>query len=297
MRRFLGTAAAALALALLAGCTDSPGAESGSADGGAGGGAVAPVPAMPGDPGSAPGDPLETDSDRQVVSTASASLAVEDPAEGAQQVSELVESVDGRVEERTEQKASGDGTRGAVAELVVRVPASELTGVLAELEDLGDVTDVSVSHSDVTTTVVDLDARISALQTSVARLQALMEGAADTAALLAAEKALAERQEELESLLSRRALLADRVELSTLRVHLEPFGVAPPGGPDGFLDGLGTGWRALASTAGSVVVVLGVLLPWVAVAALVAGAALVPLRRARRRAPAASSPPPAPPQG
>ncbi|MGY1848384.1 DUF4349 domain-containing protein [Blastococcus sp. SYSU DS1021] len=295
VRRFLGAAAAALALALLAGCTGSPGAESGSADGGAGGGAVAPVPAIPGDLGSAPDDPLETDGDRQVVTTASASVAVEDPAEGAQQVNELVESVGGRIEERTEQTASGDGTRGAVAELVVRVPASELTGVVAELEDLGDVANVSVSHSDVTTTVVDLDARIAALQTSVARLQTLMEGAADTEALLAAEKALSDRQEQLESLLSRRALLADRVELSTLRVHLEPFGVAPPGGPDGFLGGLGTGWRALASTAGSVAVVLGVVLPWVAVAALVAGAVLVPVRRARRRAPAAAPPPATPP--
>ncbi|WP_347057823.1 DUF4349 domain-containing protein [Blastococcus sp. HT6-30] len=295
MSRFLGTAAATLALALLVGCTGSSGAESGSADGGAGGGAVVPEFATPGDPGAAPADDA-TGADRQVVTTATAALAVEDPAEGAQRVSELVESVGGRVEERTEQAASGaDGVEGAVAELVVRVPAAALTGVLTDLEDLGDVANVSVSHSDVTTTVVDLDARISALRTAVARLQALMDDAASTEALLAAEEALSERQEELESLLSRRALLADRVELSRLRVILEPFGVAPPGGPDGFLDGLGTGWRALASTAGSIVVVLGILLPWGAVAALVAGAVLVPVRRARRGAPAAAAPPPAPP--
>jgi hypothetical protein len=83
---------------------------------------------------------------------------------------------------------------------------------------------------------------------------------------------------------SQRALLADQVELSTLRVHLEPFGVAPAGGPDGFSDGLGTGWRALVTALGAVVVVLGVLLPWVAVAVLVTAAVLVPLRLARRRA-------------
>ena len=146
------------------------------------------------------------------------------------------------------------------------MPADALTGVLADLEDLGDVESVSVSRSDVTTTAVDLDARISALQTSVTRLQALMDDAATTEALLAAEKALSERQEQLESLQSQRALLADQVELSTLRVHLQPFGVAPAGGPDGFLDGLGTGWRALVSAAGAAVVALGVLLPWLAVA-------------------------------
>ena len=182
-----------------------------------------------------------------MVTTATASLAVEDPADGAQRVSELVESAGGRVDERTEHAASGeDEVEGAAADLVVRVPADELTGLLSDLEDVGDVESVSVSRSDVTATAVDLDARISALETSVARLQALMDAAATVEALLAAEEALSERQAELESLQSQRALLADQVELSTLSVHLQPFGVAPAGGPDGFVDGLGTGWRALS---------------------------------------------------
>ena len=44
----------------------------------------------------------DTDTDRQVVTTASAFLAVEDPADGAQRVSELVEAAGGRVDERSE---------------------------------------------------------------------------------------------------------------------------------------------------------------------------------------------------
>ena len=286
-------AATALTLLLLVGCSGPSGGDSGSADSAAGGGAEAPGAAAPGDPGSEPAD-----TDRQLVTTATASLAVEDPRDAAQRLSELVESVGGRVDERTEQAAPGeDGAEGGVADLVVRVPASELTGVLADLEGLGDVESVSVSRSDVTTTAVDLDARISALRTSVARLQALMDDAGSTAALLDAEEALSERQEELESLQSRRALLADQVELATLGVHLEPFGVAPAGGPDGFLDGLGTGWRALATAVGAAVVVLGVLLPWLTVAALVAGAVLVGVRLVRRRAAPEAAAATAPPQG
>ena len=297
VRASLPVVAAVLAVVLLAGCTGSSGGESDSAEGAAGGGAVVPEHVVPGGVEEAPAGPVETGADRQVVTTATAALAVADPAEGAQQVSELVESAGGRVEQRTVHAGSGEGrVEGAVAELVVRVPAPDLTGFLADLEELGDVDSVSVSRSDVTSTAVDLDARIAALQTSAARLLALMDGAASTEALLAAEEALSERQEELESLQSRRALLADQVELATLRVHLEPFGLAPAGGADGFLDGLGTGWRALVSSLGAIVVVLGVLLPWLAVAALVAGAVLVPLRRIRRRAaveaPAPSATPP-----
>ena len=288
MRRSLGTAATALVLAVLVGCS-GPSGDSSGAD--SGGGASAPEPAAPEDPGAVP---AESDADRQVVTTATASLAVEDPADGARRVSELVESAGGRVDERTEQAASGDdGPEGGVADLVVRVPSEELTALLADLEEIGDVESVSVSRSDVTATAVDLDARISALQTSVARLQALMDGAATTEDLLAAEGMLSERQAELESLQSQRALLADQVELSTLSVHLRPFGVAPSGGPDGFLEGLDTGWRALVSAVGAVVVVLGVLLPWLLVAAVVTAGVLVPLRLARRRAAAGA---PAPPQ-
>ncbi len=273
MRRLLSTAAVTVALVLVAGCGGSSDGESSGAEGSGGGaGAVA-------DEGGAAADSA---ADRQVVTTATASVVVDDPAEAAQRVSELVESAGGRVDERTEQAAGGDAEPSA--DLVVRAPSGELTDVLAELENLGEVANVSVSRSDVTGQTVDLEARISALQTSVARLQTLMDGAGSTEALLAAEGALSGRQEQLESLQSQRAFLADQVELSTLRVQLRPDGVAPPGGPDGFVDALGTGWRALVSAAGGAVVVLGVLLPWLAVAAVLAVAVLVPLRRARRRA-------------
>jgi hypothetical protein len=273
-------------MAVLVGCSGwgSSSSDSGSAEGDAGGGAVVTEGAGPDDPGAAPGDPADADADRQVVTTATATLAVDDPADAAQRVSELVESAGGRVDERTEQASGEGGAEGGVADLVVRVPADALTGVLADLEDLGEVESVSVYRSDETATAVDLDARISALQTSVARLQALMDDAATTEALLEAEQALSDRQEELESLLSQRALLADQVALSTLSVHLQAPGVAPTGGPDGFLEGLGTGWRSLVSTLGAVVVAVGVVLPWLAVAALVAAAVLVPIRLVRRRA-------------
>ena len=286
-----------LAVAVLVGCSGPSDSGSSGADSAAPG-VVVTEPVPPAGPGTGPADPVDADPDRQVVTTAAASLTVDDPADGAQRVSELVQAAGGRVDERTERAGSGDDEGGddgggdAAADLVVRVPAASLTGLLADLADLGEVTDVSVSRSDVTATAVDVDARISALRTSVARLQGLMDGAATTEALLAAEAALAERQQELEALQSQRALLADQVELSTLTVHLQPYGVVPAGGPDGFLDGLATGWRALVVALGAVVVVLGVVLPWLVLAAALTAAVLLPLGWVRRRA-AAVTPAPA----
>jgi hypothetical protein len=257
-------AVVALAGAVLVGCS-GPGAGSGGA-----GSSGADAGSGAGSPAVAPGNPADTD--RQVVTTASASVSVRDPAAGAQRLSEMVEAVGGRVDERTEQAGSGeDGVEGAVADLVVRVPADALTSVLADLAKLGDVGTVSVSRSDVTAKAVDLDARISALRTSVGRLQGLMDDAATTEALLAAEKALSER-------------------------HM-PFGVAPAGGPDSFLDGLGTGWRALVSALSGAAIGLGVLLPWLLVAGLLAGGVLLAVRLVRRRTPAQAPGAPQPPQG
>jgi TolA-binding protein len=287
MRRFLG--AGVLAMALLVGCSasDSGNSESSNGASDSGGGESAP--------GQPAGAPVTGEPERQVVTTATASLEVENPARGAQRISELVESAGGRVDERTEQ--AGSAKHDGYADLVVRVPADALTGVLADLDDLGDVETVSVSHSDVTSTAVDLDARISALRTSVARLQALMDDAGSIEDLLDAEKALSDRQGQLESLQSQRALLADQVDLSTLSVHLRPFGVAPAGGPDSFTDGLGTGWKALVSVLNASVVALGILLPWLALAALVAAAVLVLIRIMRRRRLALEAAAAAPPQG
>lgn len=288
------TAVAALVLALLAallaGCTG--GEQSGTSDGG-GSAAVLPEPGAGEDSGSGGGsaDPA-ADADRQVIATATASVVVDDPAEGAERLAELVAAVGGRVEERTERASSGDDEEGPVADLVVRVPAGDLDGVLDDLADVGDVESVSVTRSDVTAEVVDLDARITALQTSVARLLTLLDGAVDTQALLAVETTLADRQGQLESLQSQRAFLADQVDLSTLTVHLSPESAPPAGGPDGFVEGLGAGWRGLTSALDGAVVVLGVLLPWLLVAAPVAGVALVLVRLTRRRPAVATAGPP-----
>lgn len=281
-------AAATLALAVLVGCSGPSSSDSSGANGGAGGQAV-PQPAAPGSP------TLPADANRQVVTTATAALTVKDPAAGAQRISELVESVGGRVDKRTEQAASAKGGQDATADLVVRVPAAKLTGVLADLKNIGDVSSISVDRSDVTANAVDLDARISALQTSVTRLQALMDKSATTADLLAAEKALSDRQAELESLQSQRALLGDQVALSTLNIHLQPVGVAPVGGPKSFLGALATGWRALLVALHAAGIALGVLLPWLALCGLIAAGILVPLRRIRRRRPVPATAPPMPP--
>jgi len=64
--------------------------------------------------------------------------------------------------------------------LTLRIPADELDRTVADLKELGTVNFVSLNAADVTRQSQDLDARITALQTSVDRLLALMAAATST---------------------------------------------------------------------------------------------------------------------
>lgn len=233
---------------------------------------------------------------RQVVTTGSAQLTVDDPRKAAVAVVALVEGEGGRVDARKEQTAA-EG-RDAFAQLTVRIPSDDMTVTLAKLGDIGRVDQVDLSAQDVTATAEDFDARIRALKLSVARMEDLLSHATSNADLIAAENALTERQANLESLQSQRARLADQVALSTLDINLTAPGNAPAPTTHGFLGGLAAGWDALVAMLGTLVLVIGVLLPWLAFAGVITLAVLAALRWARRRrapAPGANVPGPTAP--
>jgi len=228
---------------------------------------------------------------RQVITTGTAQLTVDDPRKAASAVVALAEGLGGRVDARQEQSAA-DG-RDAFAQLTVRIPSDDLTSTLTKLEDIGHVDRVDLSAQDVTGTAEDLDARIRALKLSVARMEELLSRATSNADLIAAENALTERQSNLESLQSQRARLAEQVALSTLTITLTTPGSTPkPSTTHGFLGGLAAGWDALVGMLSTLVLVVGVLLPWLAFAGVVTFAVLASLRWVRRRR--AGAPVPAP---
>jgi len=235
-------------------------------------------------------DTAVADEDRQVVVTGSVSLQVVDPVASAQDVAELVEAVGGVVSERVEQTAR-EGIDGS-AYLVVRIPADEVSATLEQLGRLGTVVDTSLMSTEVTAQARDLDARIRALEISVARLEDLLGRSGTIADVVEAEQVLTDRQSQLESLQSQRTDLADQVDMSTIRLDLWTEAAVPDEPPTGFLAGLETGWKALVATLRGALALLGVLLPWLVFGALVT-AVVVAIRRAvvRRRPTRAVVPP------
>jgi hypothetical protein len=287
-RALLGGLATTVVLSvLLVGCSASADRDS-AAMSDAGGAAQ---PAALGEEGSGQGSADEAGAKdaendgtaRQVIQTGDVTMRTEDALATARAVVTHVESVGGRVDDRTEQASSEDTS--ASAKLVVRVPADKVSSTIDKLRAAGTVDSVHLTATDVTGASQDLDARIHSLELSIARMDALLAKATTSRAIIDAESALTERQSNLEQLQSERARLADQVSLSTLSIQIYGPDVAPPmatEGPGSFLDGLAVGWNSFVSSVKSVVIVVGVLLPWLAFAgALVA--AWVAVRRSRRR--------------
>ncbi|MBO9578566.1 MAG: DUF4349 domain-containing protein [Microbacteriaceae bacterium] len=291
----------ALALAATLGLSGCSAGVNGAA-GGAPDVAVQPVPA-PGLP-SQPDKGYESAADggvalqsstteRSVIVTGWATILVEDPAAAADSAVDIVTAAGGRVDARSIQ-APTEYSAGS-ASLTLRVPADELDGVIEQLGGLGTVQTVSTNASDVTVAVQDLEARISALRSSIQRLEDLQAQASDIDALIQLETTIADRQGQLESLEAQQRYYDDQIAMSTMTVDLVTKPVVAEPDPDSFWDGIVKGWNALAAFGAGLLVVIGVLLPWLIPLAVI-GAIVwiwVAAARSRRRKRAAAAAPPA----
>lgn len=215
----------------------------------------------------------------QIVTTAWLTLRVESVTAGITEVSALVASAGGAIQQQDLTTADGAQT----ATIVVRVPATGLDAFLAQVESLGTVENVSRQATDVTQQRIDLDARIGALTASVSRLRQLLDEAGSVADLVAVETELANRQAELDGLTAQRDYLADQVSLSTVTITLLPTVQAGGAQAPGFLAGLQNGIAALGASIGIAITALGFLLPFLLILAVIAvPVAWVLVRRARR---------------
>ena len=258
--------------------------------------------------------------DRAIITTASATVMVDDISAAAAVIADAAESRDGYVESmsigRSGQVMPVEPVDGGFvydstmpypytpdgAWITVRVPADGLQSLVDQLAGVGEVTASAVNRQDVTEVTLDLEARVEAAQASVDRLTELMTQAGSLADLIAAESALSERQAMLESLQQQLKYYDEQIAMSTLTVTLTPEVETVAADPAGFGDGLVAGWNGLVATLNGIVVAIGFLLPWLVVlviAGLIAWGIvrLVRRRKVDRGSPSVRVPPAGPAEG
>lgn len=284
--RFVAVAATALLIAPLAACSASspampPG--TGFADGSGqfveGGGNFAPGREAVAD--------QFANLNGSVIATGSIGIEAADPTKVADRVTEVVDGLGGAVEARNSSEF-GDGTRNTV--LSVWVPAKNYDEAFDQLGDLGQVVSENRNALDVTAQQADLSARIEALEEAVSRLRTLAEGTSNVSDLITIEGELSMRNTELQSLKAQYEATAESIDHSRIVVSLStPVGNSA--GPTTFWDGILTGLASIAAAGAGLLVLLGILVPWIALIGIVVFV-IVLIRRSskKRRAKKAAQP-------
>ncbi len=266
----------------------------GAAGGGAGGDAGGDA-----DGGDAAEAPAESASSRQgavknavdlvtqqaVIKSGAVALRSDDVGQTRFDIQVLMDEHGGQVaDDATETDKSGAALR---SRMVLRVPVDGFGEVMEALARMDTLVSTSTSSEDVTTQLIDVEARIKVQRASVDRVRQLLARAASIRDIMAIESEVARRQADLDSLAQQRAYLEDQTSMSTVKVNVERTPDAKATGPakdddDGFLAGLSAGWSGLETTVVAVATVVGALLPFAGVALLVGVPVWLLVRRLRR---------------
>lgn len=229
-------------------------------------------------------DQLLTSQTRAVISTGTVNLSSKDVAATRLGVAKVIDALRGQVaEEQTDSDAKGELVS---ARVVIRVPSERFTEAMDDLEAITKVHSRTIGTEDVTTQVIDVEARVRAQTKSLARIEALLAEAATFRDVIAIEAQLTSRQAELDSLKAQQAWLADQTSMATITVYLDRLTEPKPKKDDGngFLDGLKTGWDALSKATLGAVTLLGTVLPFAVVALILGYPAFIIWRRFTTRA-------------
>lgn len=236
--------------------------------------------------------------DRQVIRTANLTLdvVVKSANEGSAQDQLLLQRGVDDAAIKVRSIATGAGYvsaaqgRGTTQSITLRVPAAGYTGAMDVITGIARVTSRQETTQDVTSQMIDITSRLTTMKASVDRVRTLLSKADKIGDVIAIESELSAREADLESLQRQQAELAGQTALSTITVVLsgsitgvKAAGIAPP--PvvrSGFLGGLANGWDALRKVVHAGLTVLGVLIPFLPVVAVVILGVLIWRRRVRR---------------
>ena len=177
-------APALLAALLTAGCA-SGGGDAGSADSAGGSDSLEAGSADRAAPDGARRTAVRTEA---VIYTGTVELHGTDVADARRDVLGVADRYRGKVAEE-ETATDGDGDLGH-ARLVLRVPSAGFEEAMTDLKAVADLDHSSLGSEDVTTQVIDNDARIRAQERGLRRVEKLLDRAEDLTEIVAIEATL-----------------------------------------------------------------------------------------------------------
>ncbi|MEX2653661.1 MAG: DUF4349 domain-containing protein [Acidimicrobiia bacterium] len=159
---------------------------------------------------------------RDIIFTATMTVAVDDVAASSTEATQRIQSLGGFL---FGQQTTGDPEPRST--LVFKVFPDDFQEALDRLGSIGELRSQNVSADDVTERVVDIQSRITTAEASVERLRAFLDGATDIDAIADLENQLLQRETQLETLRGQLRTLEDAISLATITLTVTENSVRP----------------------------------------------------------------------
>lgn len=226
-------------------------------------------------------------------------IEVDDMSKGIDAVVALAARHDGRIDDRS---INITDDRSSTASFVIKLPPAEVESAIADLDAVGRRRTVAQGTEDVTSQVVDIDARLATAQASLERVRKLLEAATDLGQVLSLESQLTERETAVEKYQAMKRAISERTSLATLRVNLslipEPAGKAAADKHEETIgNAFRSGWHGFVKALAAVLIFIGYTAPFLVVVGIGLAMTIPLIRRRMRTHRTRPMAPPAPPAG
>ena len=156
----------------------------------------------------------------QLIKTAEIALVVNSIDDSFRQASQIVKQQQGDVVGLQDDKPQ-DGSRRQTATMRIRVPQDKLETTIEALAKLGTVQRRNLSAEDVTTQLVDFQARVRNLRKTESSLLQIMNRTGSVGDVLKVSQELSKVRESIEQIDAQLKSLTNRVAYSTITLQLE----------------------------------------------------------------------------
>lgn len=186
----------------------------------------------------------------QLVKQAQLSLVVDSIDEGLKSASQIIRAQQGDILDLQDNQIEAIQRTAYVR---IRVPQANLDPLLAALGELGTVQQQGLSAEDVSTQIVDAQARLRNLRKSEESLLKIMERSGEISHVLEVSRELSRIREQVEQIDARVQNLKTQVRYSTVELTLAAAVASQPiGRPLG--ETIGTTWREATQSVGDLTV-------------------------------------------
>ncbi|GAA0251326.1 DUF4349 domain-containing protein [Haladaptatus pallidirubidus] len=158
---------------------------------------------------------------RALVRTGNVTVEVENFETANANLTRLANARGGFVSDSSERVHRSGNRTWTTGKIVFRIPAENFSAFFERAKRVGEVERSDTGAKDVTDQLVDIEARLTNLQSQREKLRGLYENANDTEAVLSVQKRLSDVQGEIERLEAKKQSIEDRVAYSTVTVRMQ----------------------------------------------------------------------------